>query len=823
MATNVLDAAAPTGADRRQPWRSPQGEPAYARPVLLILVVLAAVLYAWGIDRSEYHTFYASAARSMTESWKAFFYGSFDPGNSITLDKLPGFLWPQALSARLFGFHPWALTLPQVLEGVASLLVLHRIVRRWAGVHAALIAGAAFLVTPVAVGLFRTAVEDPMFTLCLLLAAEATQRAALAGRLRPLVLAGVWVGVGFQAKMLEAWVVLPALALVYLISAPLTLRRRLAHLGISAVVMTAVSASWMLAVTLTPAKDRPYVDGTTNNSAFSMVVGYNFLTRFSSLGISASSTGSISSTQGGGGGGHARTGQGLGQATGRGTGSGAGPATGAGTGTGTGTGAFGGAGHRAHSGDRAFGGDRAPGGSGAFGARGAQGTGAARNPGGATGAGVAAARTGGGGGGFGGDQNGWSKMFGTSLASQTGWFYPIAAIAAVCGLLWSRGRPRTDRLRAGYVLWSTWLALYFLVFSAGSVAGHTYYMGVIAVPLAALTGAGTVLMWRAYRAGGPRAWALPGAVAASAAWAAYLAGQFTSFAPWLAPAVGVLAVAGLALLFLARPGGQRAGGRFALAGLAAALAALLIAPSAWAVQVFAPSYRTNTMGAVGPSASGRGFGGTRPGTGRLGQTAWAGGAAFGRASRGSTRGMRGTGAAGGTGGFGGASGTGALTATQQRLLDYTRAHQGSAAYLFATTSWSTASPYILAAGAHVLPVGGFSGRVPFPAEGQFQQLVQSGKVRYVLLGGGRGMGAVFGGAGQAVTGGRTAAGAAKQAAPAAGQTAAAQITAWVQATCTEVPASAYGGTDSAAAAPSPTGRIGATAPAQTLYLCGRGQ
>ncbi|MGN5381564.1 hypothetical protein ACQ4WX_44065 [Streptomyces lasalocidi] len=86
---------------------------------------------------------------------------------------------------------------------------------------------------------------------------------------------------------------------------------------------------------------------------------------------------------------------------------------------------------------------------------------------------MAAARAGGGGGGFGGDQNGWSKMFGTSLASQTGWFYPIAAIAAVCGLLWSRGRPRTDRLRAGYVLWSTWLALYFLVFSAAAASPGT--------------------------------------------------------------------------------------------------------------------------------------------------------------------------------------------------------------------------------------------------------------------------------------------------------------------------------------------------------------
>ncbi|WEO93830.1 glycosyltransferase family 39 protein [Streptomyces sp. FXJ1.172] len=798
MATKVLDATAPTGAVRRPPWRSPQGEPEYARPALLLLVVLAAVLYVWGIERSEYHTFYASAVRSMTESWKAFFYGSFDPGNSITLDKLPGFLWPQALSARLFGFHPWSLSLPQALEGVASLLVLHRVVRRWAGVHAALIAGAAFLVTPVAVGLFRTSVEDPAFTLCLLLAAEATQRAAVAGRLRPLVMAGVWVGVGFQAKMLEAWVVLPALALVYLISAPLALRRRLVHLGVSALVMTAVSVSWMLAVTLTPAKDRPYVDGTTNNSVFSMVVGYNFLTRFSSLGISAASTGSISATQGGGGG-HGAAG--AGQGTGRGFGGAAGPAAGTGTGGlgSRGAGAFGGAG--------AYGRGRA------FGAGGGQGAGPVRGTRGSTAAGAPAARSQAVGG-FGDDQNGWSKMFGASLASQTGWFYPIAALAAVCGLLWCRGRPRTDRLRAGYVLWTTWLALYFLVFSAGSVAGHTYYMGVVAVPLAALTGAGTVLMWRAYRTGGPRAWALPGAVAATAAWAAYLAGQFPAFRPGLVPAVAVLGLAAVVLLVLARPGRPRAGGRLALAGLAASLAALLVAPSAWAVQVFAPSYRTNTMGAVGPAGANRGQGAARSGSGRFGRTAWAGGAMPGRMGQGGLRGME----RGGAGGFGGAAPGGALTAAQRRLLDYTRAHQGSAAYVFATSSWSTAAPYILATGADVLPIGGFSGRVPYPTEARFRQLVDAGTVRYVLLGGGRGMGAMAQGTGPAAA--RTAQTGTDR--TATGQTAAAQITAWVQAACTPVPASAYGGTDSAVV-PSLPGRAGNTAAAQVLYRCGPGQ
>jgi 4-amino-4-deoxy-L-arabinose transferase-like glycosyltransferase len=580
MATNVLAPAAPATADRRAPWRSPADQPAYARPALLVITVLAAVLYAWGINHSQYHTFYANAVRSMTESWKAFFYGSFDPGNSITLDKLPGFLWPQALSARIFGFHPWALTLPQVVEGVASLLVLHRLVRRWAGVNAALIASTAFLLTPVAVGLFRTAVEDPAFTLCVLLAAEATQRAAQDGRPRPLVLAGVWVGLGFQAKMLEAWAVLPALALVYLVSAPITLRKRLAHLGVSAVVMTAVSVSWMLAVTLTPAKDRPYVDGTTDNSAFSMVVGYNFLDRFSSLGISAASTGSVSATQGGPGGHAGRAGwSGLnvqidtgqygqmhtGQiGAGRYGEGGAGRYGQAGTGRyGQGGTGQGGAGRYGQAGTGQYGGGGARG-STYHGSAPATGTGTAQD--------TSTARQAGG---WGGDQNGWAKMFGTSLASQTGWLYPIAAVAVVCGLLWRRGRPRTDRIRSGFILWGTWLTTFFLVFSAGSVAGHTYYMGVIAVPLAALTGGGVVLMWRAYRAGGRRAWALPGTVAATAAWGAYLAGQFPSFLPWLAPVVGVLGLAAVVLLAAARPrrlgrvprGGADRAGRVGGAGL----------------------------------------------------------------------------------------------------------------------------------------------------------------------------------------------------------------------------------------------------------------
>jgi len=200
LSNNMTARAETAGAVPRPRWKSGNDQPAYARPALAAVVVLAAVLFAWGINRADYHSFYANSARSMTESWKAFFFGSFDAGNTMAVDKIPGFLWPQAVSALIFGFHPWSLILPQVIEGVMSVLVLYQVVRRWAGVNAALLASAAMLATPVVVGLFRTTVEDPMYTLCVLLAVDATQRAAERGRMRLLMLAAVWVGVGCRSR-----------------------------------------------------------------------------------------------------------------------------------------------------------------------------------------------------------------------------------------------------------------------------------------------------------------------------------------------------------------------------------------------------------------------------------------------------------------------------------------------------------------------------------------------------------------------------------------------------------------------------------------------
>ncbi|RVU15021.1 mannosyltransferase [Streptomyces antnestii] len=622
------------------PWQSPGGgRPVYARPVLAAILALAAVLFAWDLRGAPFHSFYSETVRSMSLSWKGFVFGSFDPGGSISVDKLPGFMWPQALSVRIFGFRPWAITLPQVIEGVLSVAVLYRAVRRWAGVNAGLLAAGAFTLTPVIAGLFRTEVEDPVFTLCLLLAGDAALRAAREARLRSLVLAGVWVGLGFQAKMLEAWAVLPALAVLYLVAAPTVLRRRLGHLAVAGVMCVAVSLSWVLLVTVTPAKDRPYVDGTTDNSAISQVVGYNFLNRFSSLGVSAEQTGSVPTS-----------------------------------------------------------------------------VMAGAKPSPSDGKGQTARE--------------WAKMFGKSLSSQVGWLYPAVALSAVCGVLWRRRRPRTDLLRAGFLMWGVWLATFFMVFSAGAVGAHIYYMGIVAVPIAALFGAGTVQFWRAWRTGDARrAWALPTAVASTAVWSALCAQRYPSFVPFLAPVALALGAAALTLLGLSRKGADRAQRRVAVLGLGAGLAAMLLPPAVWASSVLNPAYAHSGMGAAGPVRPHH----TQPAQHHVAEA---------MSAPDGHRSGRHTGAWPGPGHpanarltVAGAGEPKALDTLERSLLAYTGAHRNGARFLFATTSWRTASPFILYAGAEVLPMGGFTGMAPSPTPAGLRHLVTTGQLRYVLLGG----------------------------------------------------------------------------------------
>ena len=262
------------------PWRSPADQPAWARPALLAIAAVAAVGYSWGMAGAGVESFYGAAARSMSESWHDFIFGAFDPAGAVTVDKLPGALWVQALSLRVFGFHIWALVLPQVVEGVLTILVLYRAVRRLAGPAAGLIAAAVLAVTPVTVLLSRGNVSDSLLILLLVLAADATSAALLTGTLWQLLLAGVWVGLAFQAKMIQAWMALPALAAAYLLAAPAArLRTRCAHVTLAGLAAVAVSLCWMTAVSLVPAQDRPYVDGSADDSVYTQVFDYNGLGR----------------------------------------------------------------------------------------------------------------------------------------------------------------------------------------------------------------------------------------------------------------------------------------------------------------------------------------------------------------------------------------------------------------------------------------------------------------------------------------------------------------------------------------------------------------
>src|ERR1700691_1538208 len=158
-------------------WRSPEGQPGWARPTLLAIATVAAVTYAWGMNGAALEAFYGAAARSMSTSWHDFFFGAFDPAGTVSVDKLPGALWPQALSLRVFGFHTWAIVLPQVIEGVLTILVLYRAVRRLASPVAGIVAAAVVATSPVTVALNRGNVADSLLILLIVLAADATAAA----------------------------------------------------------------------------------------------------------------------------------------------------------------------------------------------------------------------------------------------------------------------------------------------------------------------------------------------------------------------------------------------------------------------------------------------------------------------------------------------------------------------------------------------------------------------------------------------------------------------------------------------------------------------
>ncbi len=255
-------------------------DPAWARPALIALLVATGLLYLVDLAASGWaNAFYTAAVQASTKSWKAFFFGSFDASNFITVDKPPASLWVMDISARLFGVNSWSILVPQALEGVASVALLYAAVKRWFGPAAGLLAGGILALTPVAVLIFRFNNPDALLTLVLIGAGYALTRSVERARTSWLLLAASLIGLGFLTKMLQALIVVPGFALVYLLAAPTPLRRRVVQL-LGAGVALVVSAGWWVAiVALWPASSRPYIGGSQNNSILELIFGYNGLGR----------------------------------------------------------------------------------------------------------------------------------------------------------------------------------------------------------------------------------------------------------------------------------------------------------------------------------------------------------------------------------------------------------------------------------------------------------------------------------------------------------------------------------------------------------------
>ncbi|MGC3862789.1 ArnT family glycosyltransferase [Micromonospora chersina] len=725
----------PVPAAAPPPAGPPRRDPRWTRPALFGLLLATALLYLWGLGASGWgNAFYSAAVQAGSESWKAFFYGSSDAANSITVDKTPASLWLMALSVRVFGLSSWSILVPQALLGVASVGVLYAAVRRWYGPVAGLLAGVVLAVTPVATLMFRFNNPDALLVFLLVAAAYATVRAVETASTRWITLTGALVGLGFLTKMLQAFLVIPVFAGVYLLAAPTGFWRRIRQLLLSGLAVAVAAGWWVAIVELVPASARPYIGGSQHNSILELTLGYNGLGRI----------------------------------------------------TGDEEGSVGGAG-----------------------------------------------RMGGGGGGPFSGQTGLLRMFDTEVGGQISWLLPAALILLVAGL-WLAGRAaRTDRTRAGLLLWGGWLLVTGLIFSFMSGIFHAYYTVALAPAVGALVGIGATVLWRARTtpavpaaptsgyvpagasgpvppvaavppnpttpaasAGGALARVrrpgfaatvlLAGTLAVTAWWSWHLLGRSADWHPWLRTAVLVVGLATAALLVLA----DRLPRRVAPVLLALGAAAALAGPVAYSLQTAAtahtgsiPSAGPFVQGAFGPGGRG-GFpgGGRMPGGmefpggqfpggqfpgfpgGQNGGTAQNGGTVPGGTGQngqfppfpgGGTGlpgglGQNGTGQNGATtpgggnqqfpgggrsqgGGMGGLLDAREPSAELKALLE---ADADDYTWVAATVGSNNASGYQLATREPVMPIGGFNGSDPSPTLVQFQRYVTEGRIHYFIGGGG---------------------------------------------------------------------------------------
>ncbi|QEH37394.1 hypothetical protein OJF2_59850 [Aquisphaera giovannonii] len=541
------------GRDRAERIGSGRGRPGAAVLAGWAAVLLvAAGIRLWGLEKNGYgNPYYAAAARSMLVNPTNFFFASFDPGGFVTVDKPPLALWIQAASAGLFGYGGTSLIVPQAIMGASTVLAVGLLVRRAGGDAAGLIAGLVLALFPISVAIDRDNMPDTILVLLQVLAAGAAFRAIETGKGRWLVASMALIGLGFNAKMLAAFVVLPTFYLAYLLFAPGSPIERAKQLALASCVLVVVALSWTVAVDLTPASRRPYMGGSTNNSALGLALGYNGLGRvFGGMG-----------NMGPGGGGPPPGGPALDADDDQGPGGP--PADMAGM---PGPGG-------------PFPGGPFPGGPGGPFPGGPMGPGGPNGPPG-----------------FGGPP-GPLRLLGREMAGQFAWLLPLAVLGGLSACRGSTWRRPLDRRATSIFIWSGWFLTYALIFSFSRGITHSYYTVELAAPLAAMVGLCVVSMWQwqwqaAAGWGNLRALLLSAAIVSTAAWQYALLAPFAEWQSRLEPAlVAAACLAAAGGLAAWGTGGTRwqwgRGPAPALITLCAGLAALMVVPAAWSLMAVA--------------------------------------------------------------------------------------------------------------------------------------------------------------------------------------------------------------------------------------------
>ncbi len=536
----------------------PQRFPLWQRLALGGILLVSIFMNFFQLGENGFGTFYPPAVRSMMDNWHNFFFASYDPGGFVTIDKPPVGFWLQVFSSKLFGFTPFSVLLPQALAGVLSVLLLYHLVKRHFGAVAGLLAALGLALSPISIVTNRNVTIDSTLALVLLLGAWAVLRAAETGRLRWLLLAAALVGLGFNIKMLEAYLVVPAFGLLYLLAAPKRLWTRIAHLALATVVLLVISFSWLVVVDLTPASQRPYVGSTQDNSEISLAFGYNGIDRL--------------------------------------------------------LGRFGGGGFRPNGANTRSGNTSANGTTPPNGGTTTPGNGGTNNQGngGTTNSGNTATppQRGGGGGLFDIGNAGPLRLFTAPLAGQIVWILPMALLGLLA-LAWQR-RPRfqSDLQQKSMILWGTWLLTTAIFFSVAGFV-HQYYMTEMVPAIAALFGIGLVTMWQDYRRGGWKSWLLPLAVAVTIAEQIYVLTSYPTWGQILIPILAVLGIVAVLVLVIVkiapRLRANVSSRRLLVPAVGIAVVAMMITPIVWAAIPIFQSTQADQLTA-GPLQT-EGFGG----------------------------------------------------------------------------------------------------------------------------------------------------------------------------------------------------------------------